>query len=352
MEAEMAAREFTCEIVNTGAGTLTIARHNLDHGVWTIKPYEAPQSSIKPGEAITFKSESSGIMTGTEGFVTYGGTTEAGFVKHPDFFKIYWNLPYLITSTPSIPSQGPELHRFDPDAAPDPFLGRDQGPSNLTWTGFCFNPNDGSFLTEMQNAPNVLPIWVWLANKDLPDHIGMHLEVGGTVADDSGSLVFPTNPPPKTTTSPLKGSSASVWIGAWTSDSVDATIAPADGGGLLVDITEKGAGAEAFARQQVRIVNRLTPFRPIDAPGGSTPELHPAGHRPIDVTVTPDKTAPDGDYVMLASNASLEILSVSAAAATIGQALFYRRPTLAVLNNRVSPGRQFADVLHRRVHIG
>lgn len=64
---------------------------HLDHGIWTNDI--APPQTIMPGETVTWSSESSGILTGTEGRVQYM-VGDGGSVVN-----LHWNNPYSGSNT-------------------------------------------------------------------------------------------------------------------------------------------------------------------------------------------------------------------------------------------------------------
>ena len=72
------ARSFSMTIVNRTNQTFGCQSATLDGGEWA----SMPPDSIEPGGTYSFRTQSNGVMTGTEGSVDYPG------------LRIYWNNPY------------------------------------------------------------------------------------------------------------------------------------------------------------------------------------------------------------------------------------------------------------------
>jgi hypothetical protein len=73
------ARSFSMTIVNRTDQTFGCQSATLDGGEWA----SMPPDSIAPGGSYSFRTQSNGVMTGTEGSVNYPG------------LRIYWNNPYV-----------------------------------------------------------------------------------------------------------------------------------------------------------------------------------------------------------------------------------------------------------------
>jgi hypothetical protein len=354
----MAVRQFVCNIQNVGQSPLTRVRDQLDHGSWThgFLPSQSAQI-INPGETKTFKSESDGILTGTQGSVTYTGITADPSM---DFLKVSWDLPYWAPDSQSLEqSVTVERARFDPDLDRNSFdfQNRDQRPSSLVTSCFVFNPDDQNVVDQLQELPNVAIFGIPLANHDLTQHMGLDLSVNGTISDES--LTFPATPPPQTVSSPLKGSTVPLWLGNWASANVLAFIKSAErnslGGqwGLMVSVAEKGAnGLQWFPSlhvpiTQLNVINRVSNVSETAVIAGlsnDAPPPSPLGEIPTEGSVHA------GDYVILGEDASLEINAIKANNVVVGHCLFYRRPTKPAVIPITGP--RFAEMIFPQVHIG
>lgn len=88
------ARSTIVSIENRSPHTLTWAGHHLSHGIWSPCASQrfsgdrsAPCSFIPPGSRCSYKSESNGVATGTEGWVRYK--------RGDEFIRIWWDNPYV-----------------------------------------------------------------------------------------------------------------------------------------------------------------------------------------------------------------------------------------------------------------
>ncbi|WP_327088711.1 aegerolysin family protein [Nonomuraea sp. NBC_01738] len=87
----MAARSVSVTFTNTTGAILGKNFETLDHGVWT-DDIEPPQT-VMPGETVTWETESSGFMTGTEGRVQYR-VGDGGPI-----IELHWDNPFSGTNT-------------------------------------------------------------------------------------------------------------------------------------------------------------------------------------------------------------------------------------------------------------
>jgi hypothetical protein len=378
----MASRLFHCEIMNSGDGPLICISGILDHGDWSddSRPWESAKV-IGPGEIKAFQSESSGIMTGTEGHATFTTTTfGAGEgAVHTDFLKIYWDLPYLKLDPADVDPNKVvtiETHRFDPDMARDSFEwdGRDQRPAAISPSVFVSStPVD--FGEQLQNfpelfvgglaAPFLAPFGVGV---NVPDHIYCYLNVAGSVAVEEAPHTVPGFShdkaiPPNAL--PLRDSSLDQWLGRWESDHVIALIGPA-GDGLDVTVQEKRqTGPYTIQATGVQIERpRLHPYAMKEKDfGAAGSQGTPAGSKLSTRVGTAGKfglhhddpkfvaeqsgSSISGDYISLPQDATIEIYRLMEGHAMVGQALKYRRPT-----SRIIAIESFDELLYRRPNIG
>ncbi|MGZ3630290.1 MAG: LGFP repeat-containing protein [Ktedonobacteraceae bacterium] len=92
----MASRSVTVTLVNQTMYSLMKEDENLDHGEWNSHP---PQE-ISPFNLANWSTESSGLLTGTEGSVTYHVlliTSDSVGIPSPDpdHLFIHWDNPWL-----------------------------------------------------------------------------------------------------------------------------------------------------------------------------------------------------------------------------------------------------------------
>ncbi|MCP9956601.1 aegerolysin family protein [Streptomyces sudanensis] len=81
-----AARSTTVSLTNNSGTLLTRAGSNLHWGVWSDGLL--PPSMVQPGVTAKWGSESEGLMTGTEGEVTFDVAGSSNRLR------VYWNNPY------------------------------------------------------------------------------------------------------------------------------------------------------------------------------------------------------------------------------------------------------------------
>ncbi|KAF5636752.1 uncharacterized protein FTJAE_5948 [Fusarium tjaetaba] len=67
------SRSTHCTIVNNTSLTLNLKGSGCDHGRWTLNfgPSDTA-NTIPPNDKKSFQAESAGVMTGDQGWVTYG----------------------------------------------------------------------------------------------------------------------------------------------------------------------------------------------------------------------------------------------------------------------------------------
>ena len=70
----MASRSVTVNFANNSDVALIRDSGSLSHGIWTVQP----PGRIEVGTTVSWESESSGVLTGTEGEVTYKIETGPG----------------------------------------------------------------------------------------------------------------------------------------------------------------------------------------------------------------------------------------------------------------------------------
>eukprot|EP01084_Bolivina_argentea_P267781 454653_1 len=82
--ASSSARSTEVQLLNDTSYTLEHESSGLQHGIWT-KNHKTPKQ-IEPFESKSWRTESNGIMTGTQGYVYYKINGEK--------FKLLWNNPF------------------------------------------------------------------------------------------------------------------------------------------------------------------------------------------------------------------------------------------------------------------
>jgi hypothetical protein len=84
-----ASRSVTVNFVNSSDVALIGASGSLSHGIWTHQP----PTRIEAGATVSWESESSGVLTGTEGEVTYQIETGPGQTAGTAHF--HWDNPFV-----------------------------------------------------------------------------------------------------------------------------------------------------------------------------------------------------------------------------------------------------------------
>jgi len=87
----MSVRAFRVRLTNDSGFTLTKTFDHLCHGDWT--PGLRPSDSIAVGQTVEWRSESSGLATGTEAYVKYR------IESIGDTVYIYWDNPFTLGTT-------------------------------------------------------------------------------------------------------------------------------------------------------------------------------------------------------------------------------------------------------------
>jgi hypothetical protein len=85
----MAARSVFVNFVNNADVALIRDSGSLSHGIWTTQP----PTRIEAGATVSWESESSGVLTGTEGEVTYKIETGPGQTDGSTHF--HWDNPFI-----------------------------------------------------------------------------------------------------------------------------------------------------------------------------------------------------------------------------------------------------------------
>ena len=89
----MAAREFHGIIRNNWQSPLIHLASHIEGGVWQWDPGNVPGAGlIAPGAMGEWRSESSGIMTGTSGWALW---SVAGFQNPNEFVRVEWSVPWI-----------------------------------------------------------------------------------------------------------------------------------------------------------------------------------------------------------------------------------------------------------------
>jgi hypothetical protein len=177
----MSVRAFNVLLWNNSGVTITKTFDHLCHGDWT--PLLSPPNSIPANTEVKFRSESSGIATGTEGYVKYAiPSFDRNNNPTQDELYIYWDNPFVgntqgraQVSTADIQpdcdfdktggSQFPPLpSRFEiyhyqaagPGGSLEPFWEVAAGPlfALPIWFGNLANTDEGTLVLELAPVPN------------------------------------------------------------------------------------------------------------------------------------------------------------------------------------------------------
>jgi hypothetical protein len=112
----MARRSTQVTIQNNMDLDLTMVHWHLCHGEWS-DGYPVPPATIGKGTSVTLQSESSGVGTGTEGWVTYQITNPTPCV--PELVYIYWDNPFVWSDGTSAVNGSVTTTDRKPDCLPD-----------------------------------------------------------------------------------------------------------------------------------------------------------------------------------------------------------------------------------------
>jgi hypothetical protein len=374
----MAARTFHCEIQNTGEGPLILTKSVVSEGEWSngLDPSKSA-TAIAPGEIKIFQAESSGILKGTQGLVTF--RTQADDLRvgeHPEWLRITWDIPYIKLG----PAEAPEMvkpwtSRFDPDAD-DPFANPDRAFADIQ-TSVYYSAGPVSFLDMLKNTPEVFvatvaePFMAFFGGTDVPDDVYCYLIVSGSVADADHTLSFPTGPTKMPIPLPLHDSNLSQWAGVWQSDHVTASIVEV-AGKLNVSVQEQTAtGTRTLTGQGLQInhpaihtiAQRDSALAATAGQGTSSATsaiglkdrvqglagsvARAAGPTIAGNSATSTDVSITGDYVSLQDDATLEIFQLLQGKNAVGQAMRFVRPT----SRAISVLGSIDEMMNRKPHI-
>src|SRR5262245_41748213 len=93
----MPARTVRCLFSNQTEFPIVYESDDLSHGEYTGS--WLPPQQVKPGEIGEWRSESDGIMTGTEGPAKSIINVPDSMVGHKEFIDIWWDNPYVGTNS-------------------------------------------------------------------------------------------------------------------------------------------------------------------------------------------------------------------------------------------------------------
>lgn len=196
----MPARLFHINIKNEGTANLYWVADHLEHGIWT-DPWLPSQKAreIPPKGTGAWRSESDGIMTGTEGWVLFGTSAwlggEIGGELIPQFIQIKWSAPYI-----NLGSSGPQcqvsITTYDPTKSSSAAEFNDKQSGKLLTKVRLANSLSGdqeNFWNEIQNAPELLVLapLSWVGTVTLQHHFFLDLVVSGN--SEMPAIVQPNN---------------------------------------------------------------------------------------------------------------------------------------------------------------
>ena len=118
----MAARSVFVNFSNKADLALVRSGDSLSHGIWTNRPPDR----IEAGSTVSWESESSGVLTGTEGEVNYNVETGPGQTGGSTHF--HWDNPYVGSN--SFDESGPSGYKLDR-------TGGDGDNATVNWTFSC-----------------------------------------------------------------------------------------------------------------------------------------------------------------------------------------------------------------------
>ena len=120
----MAARSVFVNFTNNIDLALVRNNDSLSHGIWTNRPPDR----IEAGSAVSWESESSGVLTGTEGEITYDIETAPG--QTGGSVHLHWDNPFVGSN--SYDESAPYGYKFD-----TPPSGGDGDNATKNWTVTC-----------------------------------------------------------------------------------------------------------------------------------------------------------------------------------------------------------------------
>jgi hypothetical protein len=171
---------------NEGTAKLYWVADHLDHGIWTDPWLPSHKAfEIPPEGTGSWRSESDGIMTGTEGWVLFRTTAWNGNESSGElisqFIEIKWSAPYIDLDLPSCQVS---ITRYDPRDGSNPTEFNDKISGKSLTKVRLANSSSGDqekFWNEIQNAPELLVLApVSLVNTvSLQHHVFLDLVVSG-----------------------------------------------------------------------------------------------------------------------------------------------------------------------------
>lgn len=225
----MAARSVRCLLSNQTSYPLNLESEGLDHGIYT-DPWKPPQT-IPPGTIGEWRSESSGIMTGTEGHARYRVSIPTPSEYVQEFIDITWNNPYIGGNDCSLkitqdfsgePSEKLHGSWLIETGGPPPNLKKLCDFEPEAWIGaFLFLPYLAANASSV-NEPRAL--------FGVSDH--------GIPGFDPGFGVAPSVPQHRERNTE---SSPTAWQGQWSEQSVSVRISAEGSSGVRVDLSDGGA---------------------------------------------------------------------------------------------------------------
>jgi hypothetical protein len=226
----MPARTVRCFLDNQTDSPLFFDSDHHDHGEFTGG--WSPPAVIAPGTTGEWRTESDGILTGTEGRVKYGTgvTTSAG--SHMEFLDCYWDNPYIGTNEASMsavedftnaPSKLLKVGWYiQSNGAPPPNAAKMAGGDVEAWVDGVLFP------------PYVLANWNTASYNDANAYYAVKV---GAPPIFQGS--FPGPPTGKKSSKLNTKAVPAEWVGHWSSPEVSVTIVQRGGKSMTAYITDR-----------------------------------------------------------------------------------------------------------------
>jgi len=164
----MSAREVHVTLINKTHSTLNLNKKSLAHGEWI----ENPPSTIHPGEIVTWRTDSAGFLTGTEGRAYYKDGDE-------NTIELWWDNPYIGSDSNSIY-----------------FNGNESSANNYTYYGGYQTErgnNEYVTFTVCEFLPNWMEKFWYNSDKNYKNTILFDIIIPGT--NDSGTYAIDSSSP-------------------------------------------------------------------------------------------------------------------------------------------------------------
>lgn len=150
----MPARLVQVTLHNNTGSTVRWITDGLEWGAWQSPWFPSRHATIPPGQSGTWRSESDGILTGTEGWAWWGVDESDG----TQFAKVTWDRPYIGSF-----GFGIGVTRADPTVAAGSSTFTDPRPPTIEFVAVDLRPMGGqqNVLGQLASAGVFGPLVLW-----------------------------------------------------------------------------------------------------------------------------------------------------------------------------------------------